>query len=79
MLCDSLLLNRRRNEGTGAIVNSNDNGGVSIAELKLKRQEEENAAAATAAALAAQKGPRIRLLPHKHSLFCERKVFGILF
>lgn len=48
---------------------------VRVAELKaayIRKQNEE--AAAEAAAKAQMVGPRIRLLPHQHTLFCERKV-----
>jgi hypothetical protein len=48
---------------------------MNAAELKAayaKKQSDD--AAAAAAALSAPTGPRIRLLPHQHTLFCERKV-----
>jgi hypothetical protein len=48
---------------------------MNAAELKVayaKKQSDD--AAAAAAALSVPAGPRIRLLPHQHTLFCERKV-----
>lgn len=53
------------------------NEAVKAAELKAaytKKAKEEAEAAAAAAAITQMKGPRIRLLPHQHTLFCERKV-----
>ena len=47
------------------------NNTMEIRSTFIKKQSEELAAAA---AVAQPTGPRIRLLPHQHTLFCERKV-----
>jgi hypothetical protein len=50
---------------------------VRAAELRVafaKKAKEESDAAKAALALTQSSGPRIRLLPHQHTLFCERKV-----
>ena len=47
---------------------------TALKEAFAKQQREEAAILAAAAILDQQSGPRIRLLPHQHTLFCERKV-----
>lgn len=51
---------------------------MNAAELKAAYAKKQSDEAAAAAALSAPTGPRIRLLPHQHTLFCERKVSLLL-
>jgi hypothetical protein len=43
-------------------------------EIKVAFAKKQSQEAAAAAAVEVLTGPRIRLMPHQHSLFCERKV-----
>jgi hypothetical protein len=52
-----------------ASVNTKNTKEIKVAFAKKQSQE-----AAAAAAVEVPTGPRIRLMPHQHSLFCERKV-----
>jgi len=47
---------------------------VNTTEIKLAFAKKQSDEAAAAAAVEVLTGPRLRLLPHKHTLFCERKV-----
>jgi hypothetical protein len=47
---------------------------VNTAEIKLAFAMKQSKEAAAAAAMEVLTGPRLRLLPHQHTLFCERKV-----
>lgn len=47
---------------------------VNTTEIKLAFAKKQSDEAAAAAAVEVLTGPRLRLLPHQHTLFCERKV-----
>ena len=47
---------------------------TNTAEIKLAFAKKQSDEAAAAAAVEVLTGPRLRLLPHQHTLFCERKV-----
>lgn len=47
---------------------------TNTAEIKLAFAKKQSDEAAAAAAIEVLTGPRLRLLPHQHTLFCERKV-----
>lgn len=51
---------------------------TNTAEIKMAFAKKQSDEAAAAAAVEVLTGPRLRLLPHQHTLFCERKVSHVL-
>lgn len=49
---------------------------MNTVEMKVALAKKQSDHAAAAAAIEILTGPRIRLLPHQHTLFCERKVIS---
>lgn len=52
---------------------ANSSHTMNTVEMKVAFAKKQSDHAAAAAAIAVLSGPRIRLLPHQHTLFCERK------
>lgn len=51
---------------------------MNCVEMKIALAKKLSDQAAAAAAIEILTGPRIRLLPHQHTLFCERKVINCM-